>query len=47
VLRQLGEDGLISRDKRSIVIEDWQRLRDVGDFTERYLHHDADAMSAA
>jgi CRP-like cAMP-binding protein len=41
VLKQLGEEGLISRNKRSIVIEDWQRLRDVGDFNERYLHHDA------
>jgi CRP-like cAMP-binding protein len=41
VLKQLGEEGLISRDKRRIVIEDWQRMRAVGDFTERYLHHDA------
>jgi CRP-like cAMP-binding protein len=40
VLRQLGEEGLISRDRRSITIEDWQRLRAVGDFNERYLHHD-------
>ena len=43
VLKQLAEDGLISRDRRHIVIEDWQRLRDVGDFNERYLHHDAHA----
>ncbi|HEY0044752.1 MAG TPA: Crp/Fnr family transcriptional regulator [Allosphingosinicella sp.] len=41
VLKQLGEEGLISRDRRSIVIEDWQRMRDAGDFNERYLHHDA------
>jgi CRP-like cAMP-binding protein len=40
VLKQLGEDGLISRDKRRIVIEDWSRLRATGDFNERYLHHD-------
>jgi len=40
VLRQLEEDGLISRKKRAIVIEDWHRMRDVGDFNERYLHHD-------
>ena len=40
VLRQLGEEGLISRDRRSITIEDWQRLREAGDFNERYLHHD-------
>jgi CRP-like cAMP-binding protein len=43
VLKQLAEEGLISRDRRHIVIEDWQRLRDVGDFNERYLHHDAHA----
>lgn len=41
VLKQLGEDGLIRRDRRSIVIEDWNRMRQVGDFNERYLHHDA------
>jgi CRP-like cAMP-binding protein len=41
VLKQLGEEGLISRDRRRIVIEDWQRMRDAGDFNERYLHHDA------
>jgi CRP-like cAMP-binding protein len=46
VLRQLGEEGLISRNKRSIVIEDWKRMRDVGDFNERYLHHDAEAARA-
>ena len=45
VLKQLGEEGLISRDRRSITIEDWARMRGVGDFNERYLHHDA--MSAA
>lgn len=44
VLRQLGDEGLISRDRRTIVLEDWHRLRAVGDFNERYLHHDqADA----
>lgn len=40
VLKQLGEDGLISRDRRSILIEDWKRMREAGDFNERYLHHD-------
>jgi CRP-like cAMP-binding protein len=41
VLKQLGEEGLISRNRRSIRIEDWKRMRAVGDFNERYLHHDA------
>ncbi|MEA3017460.1 MAG: hypothetical protein QOI38_2182 [Sphingomonadales bacterium] len=40
VLRQLGEEGLISRNKRAITIEDWARMRDAGDFNERYLHYD-------
>jgi CRP-like cAMP-binding protein len=47
VLRQLGEEGLIDRNRRSITITDWGRLRDAGDFNERYLHHDATAMRAA
>ncbi len=44
VLKQLGDDGLIRRDRRSIMILDWNRMREAGDFNERYLHHDA--MSA-
>ena len=47
VLKQLGDQGLIRRDKRHIVIEDWPRLREVGDFNERYLHHDGKAMPTA
>jgi CRP-like cAMP-binding protein len=43
VLKQLAADGLIRRDRRHIVIEDWQRLRETGDFNARYLHHDAQA----
>ena len=43
VLKQLGEEGLITRDRRSIVIEDWKRMREAGDFNERYLHHDGAA----
>jgi CRP-like cAMP-binding protein len=41
VLKQLTELGLIRRDKRTIFIEDWPRMREVGDFNERYLHHQA------
>jgi CRP-like cAMP-binding protein len=47
VLKQLGEQGLITRNRRSIVIEDWNRMRRVGDFNERYLHHDAVGAAAA
>jgi CRP-like cAMP-binding protein len=45
VLRQLGEEGLISRNKRAITIEDWARMRDAGDFNERYLHYDTCAAA--
>jgi CRP-like cAMP-binding protein len=47
VLRQLQEEGLIDRNRRAITITDWPRLRDTGDFNERYLHHDAKAMQEA
>jgi CRP-like cAMP-binding protein len=47
VLKQLGEEGLIDRDRRTIRIVDWKRMREAGDFNERYLHHDAEAVDAA
>jgi CRP-like cAMP-binding protein len=40
VLKQLAEEGLISRDRRTIVIEDWRRMREAGDFNARYLHQE-------
>jgi CRP-like cAMP-binding protein len=40
VLKQLAEEGVIRRDRRAIVIEDWRRMRQVGDFNEHYLHQD-------
>jgi len=47
VLKRLAEEGLITRDRRRIVIEDWKRMRDAGDFNERYLHHDGFAAATA
>jgi CRP-like cAMP-binding protein len=44
VLKQLGEEGLIDRDRRTIRIVDWKRMREAGDFNERYLHHEADGL---
>jgi CRP-like cAMP-binding protein len=38
VLKELGRLGLISRERRAVTIVDWDRLRHVGDFSERYLH---------
>jgi predicted ArsR family transcriptional regulator len=37
-LKALEADGLLVRNKRAISFPDWQRLRDVGDFNQRYLH---------
>ena len=37
-LKTLDADGLIIREKRNLRIPDWQRMREVGDFSERYLH---------
>lgn len=43
VLRQLGDRGLIVRNKRSVSIPDWQKLAEIGDFNDRYLHLREDA----
>jgi CRP-like cAMP-binding protein len=43
VLKQLAEERLISRDRRSVTIEDWRGLSAAGDFNERYLHEQGDA----
>ena len=37
-LMALGADGLISRSKRAVRIDDWRRLAEVGDFNAAYLH---------
>lgn len=38
-LQSLRKDGMISLSSRSLTVLDWSRLKDVGDFSERYLHH--------
>jgi len=38
VLKSLDESGLIRREGRSLTIEDWDRMAEVGDFNSRYLH---------
>jgi CRP-like cAMP-binding protein len=40
VLRELGRTGLIARNKRSVEILDWPGLREIGDFSARYLHQE-------
>lgn len=37
-LMRLEEDGLITRTKRVIAIDDWKKLAKVADFDPRYLH---------
>jgi CRP-like cAMP-binding protein len=37
-LKALQAAGLIQRERRRISFPDWQGLRDVGDFNQRYLH---------
>jgi CRP-like cAMP-binding protein len=40
VIRALETDGLINRSKREISFPDWERMRDLADFNDRYLHLD-------
>lgn len=37
-LKVLEAEGLIQRRGRHIVFQDWQRIRDIADFSELYLH---------
>jgi CRP-like cAMP-binding protein len=39
VIRSLEADGLITRSKRELNFPDWERMRDLADFNDRYLHH--------
>ncbi len=41
-LKALEKDGLIERSKRSVKIENWERLAAVGDFDSNYLHYEAE-----
>ncbi len=47
VLKELGRLGLIEREKRSVVILRWKQLREIGDFSTRYLHLDEGSPKAA
>jgi CRP-like cAMP-binding protein len=40
VLQQMSREGLLERDRRRVAIPNWERLRDVGGFSENYLHLD-------
>ena len=38
VIRALELDGLLVRSKRELTFPDWERMRDMADFNDRYLH---------
>lgn len=44
-LMGLKQDGLISRNKRSVTIEDWKNLAKAGDFESTYLHLSAEKLA--
>lgn len=44
-LRAMDAEKLIVRSKRSVIIDDWARLADVGDFQSGYLHMREDKLS--
>ena len=37
-IKALEAEGLLIRDRRRISFPDWERLRELGDFNQRYLH---------
>jgi CRP-like cAMP-binding protein len=37
-LKALEREGLITRNRRNLSFPDWRRLREAGDFNQRYLH---------
>lgn len=37
-IRSLEVQGFVQRDRRRVRIPDWRRMRDFGDFSQRYLH---------
>lgn len=43
-LKSLEDDGLLTRNKRYITFQHIGRLREIGDFNERYLHLDREAL---
>lgn len=46
VIRSLETDGLINRSKREISFPDWERMRDMADFNDLYLHLPAEESPA-
>ena len=47
MLRDLDDDGLISRHQRHVTVADWRALAKAGDFNANYLHVEAPAAAPA
>jgi CRP-like cAMP-binding protein len=46
-LMTLGDDGLLTRTHRSVQINDWHKLAEIGDFDPAYLHLGGDPRAEA
>lgn len=46
VLQKMRADGLIETKGTRLTIPDWDRLKDVGEFTPRYLHLEQEGLAA-
>lgn len=44
-LKTLEAEGLITRNKRMVSFPDWRRMREAGDFNQRYLHLEPQASA--
>lgn len=44
-LRSMDADKLVVRTRRSVIIEDWKRLAEAGDFQSTYLHMREDKLA--
>lgn len=47
ILQQMKSEGLIRREKRLVIIEDWKRMRSIADFNPSYLHRRQRALEPA
>jgi CRP-like cAMP-binding protein len=45
-LKALEAEGLIKRNKRNVSFPDWEKMREVADFNQRYLHLDQQRSGA-
>ena len=40
VIRRLRSEGLVRMENRHVTIRDWERLKEIGEFTPAYLHQE-------